>query len=76
MNRGNLKTKKSNRLVARKKVKLVSLSRRRNVCTLRRMIPGCEEVDEETLFQKSIDHIVRLKLQIGILRSLLKFYEI
>ncbi|XP_021679805.2 uncharacterized protein LOC110664433 [Hevea brasiliensis] len=74
MNRRNLKRNRS-LLVARKKVKLASFSMQRNLYALRRMIPGCAEVDEEALFQKSIEHILMLKLQLGILKSLLKFYE-
>ncbi|OAY31876.1 uncharacterized protein LOC110631011 [Manihot esculenta] len=74
MNRRNLRRSKS-LMAARKKVKLASFSMRRNLYTLRRMIPGCVEVDEETLFQKSVEHIVMLKMQLGILKSLLKIYE-
>uniref|UniRef100_A0A6N2M127 Uncharacterized protein n=1 Tax=Salix viminalis TaxID=40686 RepID=A0A6N2M127_SALVM len=36
------------------------------------MIPDCEEAGVETLFQKSIEHIMKLKLQVHILKSLLQ----
>ncbi|CAK7338082.1 unnamed protein product [Dovyalis caffra] len=41
-----------------------------------KMIPGCEEADFETLFQKCIEHVMKLKLQVHILKSLLQVYEI
>lgn len=69
--------KKTGDLKAQKKLKLVKFSVQRNIFTLQRMIPGCDQdVDIETLFQKSIDHIVRLKLQVHLLESLIEFYEI
>ncbi|KAL1217512.1 hypothetical protein V5N11_004683 [Cardamine amara subsp. amara] len=37
---------------------------RRNLAILRRIVPGCEEVnDEEALFLKSIQHLILLKSQ-------------
>ncbi|CAI0394120.1 unnamed protein product [Linum tenue] len=40
------------------------------------MIPGCEEeIEVETLFQKSIDHILKLKSRAQLLRDLLKLCD-
>ncbi|CAI0427715.1 unnamed protein product [Linum tenue] len=37
------------------------------------MIPGCEEETEvESLFEKSIDHILKLKSRVQLLRDMLK----
>ncbi|XWS16924.1 hypothetical protein CRYUN_Cryun33cG0023400 [Craigia yunnanensis] len=63
-------------LVLRKKVKFVKFSRHRNLCTLRRIVPGCEEADLETLFQRSIEHIIRLKSLVYVLRSLANFFGV
>lgn len=44
---------------------------RRNLTILRRIVPGCEEVDvEEDLFLKSIQHLILLKSQVTLLRKL------
>ncbi|KAG2723012.1 hypothetical protein I3843_02G130900 [Carya illinoinensis] len=51
-----------------------STARQRNVDTLRSIIPGCEEVDLETLFLKTMEHIIKLELQVHILKSLTDFY--
>ncbi|KAJ8751060.1 hypothetical protein K2173_016241 [Erythroxylum novogranatense] len=73
--RYHVNSKKMGFLMAKKKVKVENFATQRNLETLRMMIPGCQqEVDVETLFQKSIQHIVELKLQVHILRSLLKLY--
>ncbi|XP_044463079.1 uncharacterized protein LOC123194031 [Mangifera indica] len=60
----------------RKKVKFANFSVQRNLSTLRRIIPGCEKADTATLFHKSIEHIVKLKFQVHILRSLTNYYGI
>jgi hypothetical protein len=64
------------RSAARKKLKLARIlaRRQRNLDTLRSIIPGCEEVDVETLFLKTMEHIIKLELQVHILRSLSNFY--
>ncbi|XVE71740.1 hypothetical protein DITRI_Ditri10aG0176100 [Diplodiscus trichospermus] len=64
------------RLVLRKKVKFVKFSVHRNLSTLRRMIPGCEEADLETLFQRCIQHIIKLKSIVYVLKSLADSYGI
>ncbi|XWS73169.1 hypothetical protein CRYUN_Cryun02cG0102700 [Craigia yunnanensis] len=64
------------RLVSRKKVKLVKFSVHRNLSTLRRIVPGCEEADLETLFQRSIEHIIKLKSLVYVLRSLANSYGV
>ncbi|GKV18160.1 hypothetical protein SLEP1_g28583 [Rubroshorea leprosula] len=73
MNQKNQK-RRNGRPVFRKRVKFVRFSEHRNLCTLRQMIPGCEEADLATLLQKSIEHIIKLKSQVCILRSLADFY--
>ncbi|KAJ0030602.1 hypothetical protein Pint_14274 [Pistacia integerrima] len=60
----------------RKKVKFANFSVQRNLSTLRRIIPGCEKADIATLFQKSIEQIVKLKFQVCVLRSLTNYYGI
>jgi len=75
MNKRDMKVKRGD-LIAKKKVKLVKFSLKRNISTLQKMIRGCEEADVETLFRKSIDHIMKLKLQVHILKCLLQVYEI
>lgn len=64
------------RSVTRKKLKLARIlaQRKRNLGTLRSIIPGCEEVDVDTLFLKTMEHIKKLELQVRILRSLVNFY--
>lgn len=43
----------------------------RNLGILRRIVPGCEEIeDEEALFLKSIQHLLLLKSQVTLLRNL------
>ncbi|EOY31596.1 hypothetical protein QUC31_019708 [Theobroma cacao] len=64
------------RLVLRKKVKFVKVSVHRNLCTLRRIVPGCEEADLETMFQRSIEHIIKLKSLVYVLRSLANSYGV
>lgn len=65
------------RAVTRKKLKLARIlaQRKRNLGSLRSIIPGCEEeVDVDTLFLKTMEHITKLELQVRILRSLVNFY--
>ncbi|OMP10407.1 hypothetical protein COLO4_04534 [Corchorus olitorius] len=62
------------RLVLRKKVKFVKVHR--NLSTLRKIVPGCEEADLETLFQKSIEHIIKLKSLVFVLRNLADSYGV
>ena len=64
------------RSVTRKKLKLARIlaQRKRNLGSLRSIIPGCEEVDVDTLFLKTMEHIKKLELQVRILRSLVNFY--
>ncbi|KAF8033827.1 hypothetical protein BT93_C0172 [Corymbia citriodora subsp. variegata] len=50
-------------------------SLRRKLRSLRGMIPGCDEVDIETLLQRTADHIAKLKLRVHALKSLLKLYK-
>ncbi|XWS70895.1 hypothetical protein CRYUN_Cryun03dG0089300 [Craigia yunnanensis] len=64
------------RLVLRKKVKFVKISALRNLSTLRRIVPECDEVDLETLFQKSFEHIIKLKSLVYLLRSLANSYGV
>ncbi|XVE63441.1 hypothetical protein DITRI_Ditri07aG0021000 [Diplodiscus trichospermus] len=75
MNRRSQRTRMS-RLVLRKRVKFVRFSVHRNLCTLRRIVPGCEEADLETLFQRSIEHIIKLKSLVCVLRSLANSYGV
>ncbi|XP_006281947.2 uncharacterized protein LOC17875208 [Capsella rubella] len=43
----------------------------RNLGILRRIVPGCEEIeDEEALFRKSIEHVMLLKSQVTLLRKI------
>ncbi|KAL4654505.1 hypothetical protein ACB092_01G384300 [Castanea dentata] len=64
------------RSVTRKKLKLARIlaQRKRNLDSLRSIIPGCEEVDVGTLFLKTMEHIIKLELQVRILISLSNFY--
>lgn len=75
-NRKKLQKMTTIRSTAGHKLKLARISsqRQRNVDTLRSIIPGCEEVDLETMFLKTMEHIVKLELQVHILRSLTNFY--
>lgn len=68
--------KKKSCINVRKKVKFGNFSVQRNLHNLRRIIPGCEQVDIETLFLKSIEQIVKLKLQVYVLRNLANYYGI
>ncbi|XP_019057934.1 PREDICTED: transcription factor HFR1 [Tarenaya hassleriana] len=51
-------------------------SMRRKMGVLRRIVPGCREADEETLFLKSIQHLLRLKAQVSLLRKLADIYGV
>ncbi|XP_019087871.1 PREDICTED: uncharacterized protein LOC109127487 [Camelina sativa] len=43
----------------------------RNLRILRKIVPGCEEIeDEEALFRKSIEHVMLLKSQVTLLRKI------
>ncbi|XP_022756529.1 uncharacterized protein LOC111304255 [Durio zibethinus] len=64
------------RPVLRKKVKFAIFSVHRNLLTLQRIVPGCEEADLETLFQRSIEHIIKLKSLVYVLRSLANSYGV
>ncbi|XVF88068.1 hypothetical protein PTKIN_Ptkin19aG0019400 [Pterospermum kingtungense] len=64
------------RRVVRKKVKFVKFSVHRNLSTLRRIVPGCEEADSENLFQRSIEHIIELKSLVYVLRILANSYGV
>ena len=75
MYKRDMKVKKGHS-IAKKKVKFVKSSMKKNISTLQEMIPDCEEAGVETLFQKSIEHIMKLKLQVHILKSLLQVSEI
>ncbi|CAL1358569.1 unnamed protein product [Linum trigynum] len=68
-----MKSKATGRKKA-KEIEVVSI--RRNIRTLQQMIPGCEEeIEVETLFQKSIDHILKLKSRAQLLRDLLELCD-
>ncbi|ESQ42625.1 hypothetical protein EUTSA_v10016105mg [Eutrema salsugineum] len=55
----------------KEKQKFQESCKRRNLKILRRIVPGCEEVDdEEALFLKSIQHLMLLKSQVTLLRKL------
>ncbi|CAN1165557.1 hypothetical protein LINPERPRIM_LOCUS33795 [Linum perenne] len=65
------------KMKVRKKVKVVKVSTmHKNVQTLQKMIPGCEqEIEIETLFLKSIHHILKLKSKVQLLKDLLKLCD-
>lgn len=75
MNKRNKKTKMGS-LGVRKKVKLVNFSVQRNLSTLRRIIPGCDRADVDTLIMKSIEQILKLQLQVSVLKSLSNYFGI
>ncbi|XWS27280.1 hypothetical protein CRYUN_Cryun26dG0101500 [Craigia yunnanensis] len=64
------------RLVLRKKVKFVKFSVHKDLCTLQRTVPGCEKADLETVFQRYIEHIIKLKSLVYVLRSLANSYGV
>lgn len=73
MNKKNKKMEMGG-LRVRKKVKFVNFSVQRNLSTLRRIIPGCEQVDVDTLILKSIEQILKLQLQVSVLKSLSNYF--
>lgn len=75
MNKRNKKTKVGS-LGVRKKVKLVNFSVQRNLSTLRRIIPGCDRADVDTLILKSIEQMLKLQLQVSVLKSLSNYFGI
>ncbi|KAJ0261508.1 hypothetical protein HA466_0046120 [Hirschfeldia incana] len=65
------KDKQHDRLRRKEKQKLGETCMRRNLGILRRVVPSCEEVDdEEALIIKSIQHLMLLKYQVTLLRKL------
>ncbi|RVW84753.1 hypothetical protein CK203_046694 [Vitis vinifera] len=58
------------------KQKLIRSSTQRKIDKLRKIIPGCEEVDVETLFQKTMEEILELKMQVDILKRLSKLHGV
>ncbi|KAK8559171.1 hypothetical protein V6N13_098764 [Hibiscus sabdariffa] len=64
------------RLVLRKKMKFAKFSVHRNLCTLRQMVPGCGDADLETMFRRSIVHIMELKSLAYVLRNLANSYGV
>ncbi|XP_012478044.1 uncharacterized protein LOC105793746 [Gossypium raimondii] len=75
MDQGNQRTR-MNRLVMRKKVKFAKISARRNLRTLRKIVPGCVGADLETLFRRSIEHIIGLKSLVCVLKSMANSYGV
>ncbi|XP_056851830.1 uncharacterized protein LOC130500932, partial [Raphanus sativus] len=65
------KVKQHGRLGPKEKPKFGEICMRRNLGVLRRVVPSCEEVDdEEALILKSIQHLMLLKSQVTLLRTL------
>lgn len=65
------KVKHHGRRGRKEKPKFHEICMRRNLAILRKIVPGCEEVnDEEALFLKSIEHLMLLKSQVNFLRKL------
>ncbi|XP_018512816.1 uncharacterized protein LOC103856735 [Brassica rapa] len=65
------KVKPHGRLGRKDKPKFGETCMRRNLGILRRVLPSCEEVDdEEVLILKSIQHLMLLKSQVTLLRKL------
>ncbi|XP_056862429.1 uncharacterized protein LOC108845520 [Raphanus sativus] len=65
------KVKQQGRLGRKEKPKFGEICMRRNLGILRRVVPSCEEVDdEEALILKSIQHLMLLKSQVTLLRTL------
>ena len=62
------------RSTVKKKQKLIRSSTQRKLDELRQIIPGCNEVDIETLFQKTIEEILELEMQADILKTLLTLH--
>lgn len=62
------------RSTVKKKQKLVRSSTQRKLDKLRKIIPGCEEVDIETLFQKTLEEILELEMQVDMLKTILKLH--
>ncbi|KAF8093814.1 hypothetical protein N665_0377s0024 [Sinapis alba] len=65
------KVKQHGRLGRKEKPKFGETCMRRNLWIWRRVVPSCEEVDdEETLIFKSLQHLMLLKSQVTLLRKL------
>ncbi|KAJ4907816.1 Uncharacterized protein Rs2_11474 [Raphanus sativus] len=65
------KVKQQGRLGRKEKPKFGEICMRRNLGILRRVVPSCEEVDdEEALILKSIQHLMLLKSQVARVRHL------
>ncbi|CAH8358748.1 unnamed protein product [Eruca vesicaria subsp. sativa] len=65
------KIKQHGRRERKEKQKFRETCMRRNLTILRRIIPGCEEVEEEeALILKSIQHLMLLKSKVTLLRKL------
>ena len=62
------------RSTVKKKQKLIRSSTQRKLDELRQIIPGCNEVDIETLFQKTMEEILELEMQADILKTLLTLH--
>ncbi|XP_038699704.1 uncharacterized protein LOC119997003 [Tripterygium wilfordii] len=65
-------------LIMKKKVRFAKISmENKDVHILRKIIPQCEEVEDvETLLLKSIEYVIKLKLQVSYLRGLYQFYGV
>ena len=55
----------------KRKQKLVRSSIQRRIDKLRKIIPGYEEVDIDTLFLRTVKEILELEVQVDILRRVL-----
>ncbi|KAL0710090.1 hypothetical protein Bca4012_017068 [Brassica carinata] len=65
------KVKQHGRLGRKEKLKFGETCMLRNLGILRRVVPSCEEVDdEEALILKSIQHLMLLRSQVTLLRKL------
>lgn len=60
----------------KKNLKLVRSSTQGKLDKLRKIIPGCKEVDIETLFLKTLEEILELEMQVDILKTLSKLHGI
>ncbi|KAF5725903.1 hypothetical protein HS088_TW23G00635 [Tripterygium wilfordii] len=64
-------------LIVKKKVRFAKISMENDIHALRRIIPRCEEVDDvENLLLKSIEYVIKLKLQVNFLRTLSNLYGV
>eukprot|EP00261_Vitis_vinifera_P024391 XP_010656649.1 PREDICTED: uncharacterized protein LOC104880716 [Vitis vinifera] len=72
----NMESGKMIHSTVKTKQKLIRSSTQRKIDKLRKIIPGCEEVDVETLFQKTMEEILELKMQVDILKRLSKLHGV